>query len=89
MTKRTVFKARLSGEQFKALWQEAQENIARLRACHGHRFPPLEADWQKKYRCEACGGEAKAEYVASYCEGFAAAGGDPRTICANIQERPA
>ncbi|MCC3246152.1 hypothetical protein LG047_12615 [Methylocystis sp. WRRC1] len=64
---------------------EISENRRRLGSCVEHRFPSLEANWIAKYRCANCGGEADYSYIAAYCQGFKAAGGDPRDVCANIE----
>jgi hypothetical protein len=81
---KTVFKASFTGAQFKTLWEEVQANLARLRSCGRHRFPPLTGEFPKKYRCEFCGGEAGVDYVTAYAAGFKAAGGDPKDVCSNI-----
>lgn len=85
MGEKTVFKARLTGAEIKQYLAEHKENIAKRRACPGHRFPPLVAEWDHKYECSVCGATAKSEYVVDYCEGYKAAGGDPREVCANVE----
>jgi hypothetical protein len=84
MTTETVFKARMTGPELKALWEKAKDDYARLRACPRHRFLPVFSEQPKKYRCETCDGEANTEYVMAYCAGFRAAGGDPREVCSSI-----
>ncbi|WP_457798107.1 hypothetical protein [Methylocystis sp. S23] len=85
MTGKIAFKARMTGADLKRWLAEEKENLARRRACPGHRFPLLVAEWDRKYECSVCGATAKAEYVMQYCEGFKAAGGDPRVVCSNVE----
>lgn len=69
------------------LWAQVKANLARLRTCEGHRFPPLTAEFRRKYRCEVCGGEAEVDYVLAYCDGYRAAGKNPSEVCSNIETR--
>lgn len=79
-------KITISGSDLKLLWEEVKANAVRLRACGGHRFGPLVRDHKTRYRCAVCMGEAEFEYVLAYCEGFAAAGGDPKEVAPNYEK---
>jgi hypothetical protein len=60
----------------KQLWEEVKANHARLEACPGHRFEPIEwvdtgKEIPRKHRCAVCGGWADSIAVIWYERGVA------------------
>lgn len=66
----------------KAIFAEVQANHARLAGCPRHHFPAA-APFGKPWVCADCGGRMPAGDVLAYCDGFRAAGGDPRAVWAS------
>ena len=64
----------------KAILTGIHENNERLQSCDAHRFPEGNGTFGARFRCEKCAGEVDAVALINYCEGFRAAGGDPRTV---------
>jgi len=75
----------------RALWELAQENQRKLKACKVHEFrtelPPdvLRRGIHRRLICRNCGGLMLVLDVYTYCLGFKAAGGDPNNVLNNFE----
>lgn len=77
----------LSAGEMQRIWREVQENGRRLRACKRHRFESIDLPLGAKRACLACGGTMAATDIAWYCEGYAAAGGNPDDVMPGFSGR--
>lgn len=60
-----------SREALLGIWESVKANQAKLKACAGHDFGPLENKLGARYRCRHCDGYADATAVSWYYEGLA------------------
>lgn len=70
----------LTKKEFDEIAAGVIANSARLKNCSRHMFPIQDRKPGQKFTCFHCKGEMDAGRVISYCEGFKAAGGDPREV---------
>lgn len=75
----------LSKEEFHRIAEEVKANNRRLASCDQHMFPIQARKFREKFQCFHCKGEMDAGRVISYCQGFEAAGGDPRRVWGEYQ----
>ena len=78
----------MNREDAKKLIDEIKANREKLDACPKHAFDyPTDRALQfgEKLRCKNCGGIMDAIGAFRYCQGFAAAGGDPNEVIPNFR----
>jgi hypothetical protein len=79
----------MTPETINAMMDEIQANQKALNGCPRHLFIRPDKGWRigQKITCENCKGVVSNVYMGNYIQGYKAAGGDPKDICPDWNEK--